>query len=103
MTQNPSDALNEELDLLVDGQLNDEERRRLLSRLDATPDGWRRCALSFVEAQMWQQDLGGIVPKRQADVADAQPAPPMGRRPARPRRVACRLVRLPFAVATREL
>lgn len=39
------------IDRLVDGELDPESRRELLLRLDAAPDGWRRCALAFLEAQ----------------------------------------------------
>jgi len=44
-------------DLLVDGELDSARQHELLSRLDATPDGWRRCALAFLEAQAWRSDL----------------------------------------------
>ena len=30
------------LDLLVDGELSDEQERAVIARLDETPDGWRR-------------------------------------------------------------
>jgi hypothetical protein len=45
------------IDLLVDGELEGAERRRLLERLDSTPDGWRRCATAFLEAQAWRQAI----------------------------------------------
>lgn len=45
------------LDLLVDNELSLAERRELLGRLDEQPDGWRRCALAFLEAQAWQTEL----------------------------------------------
>jgi hypothetical protein len=48
-------------DRLVDGELSADERRRLLESLDARPDGWRRCALAFLEAQSWRGDLGQLV------------------------------------------
>lgn len=48
------------LDLLVDGELADSQQRDLLEQLDRTPDGWRRCALAFLEAQSWTKDLQGI-------------------------------------------
>jgi hypothetical protein len=47
-------------DQLVDGELSDAERRRLLAVLDERPDGWRRCALAFLEAQSWRSDLGQL-------------------------------------------
>jgi len=40
-----------QIDRLVDGELSDTERRALLLRLESEPDGWRRCALAFLEAQ----------------------------------------------------
>jgi hypothetical protein len=47
-------------DRLVDDELNEEERRELLGRLDDESDGWRRCALAFLEAQCWKKVLGQI-------------------------------------------
>lgn len=41
------------IDRLVDGELDDNERQRLLARLELEPGGWRRCALAFLEAQEW--------------------------------------------------
>src|SRR5262249_8983396 len=46
------------IDLLVDGELGDFERQELLNRLDNTPEGWRRCALAFLESQTWRQAIG---------------------------------------------
>ena len=43
------------IDLLVDGALSDSDRRELLSSLDGSPGGWRRCALAFLEAQAWRE------------------------------------------------
>lgn len=45
----PEEALL--IDRLVDGELAGAARRELLLRLDAEPDGWRRCALAFLESQ----------------------------------------------------
>lgn len=47
-------------DRLVDDELNEDERRELLGRLDNESDGWRRCALAFLEAQCWKKVLGQI-------------------------------------------
>jgi hypothetical protein len=48
------------LDLLVDGELGDDERRELLAWCEREADGWRRCALVFLEAQDWSQVLGDL-------------------------------------------
>jgi hypothetical protein len=48
---NLADDANRWLDRLTDGELNPDEQRRLLAALETFPDGWRRCALTFVEAQ----------------------------------------------------
>jgi hypothetical protein len=45
------------LDLLVDGELDAARRRELLSWCRHDPEGWRRCALAFLEAQSWRQEL----------------------------------------------
>jgi hypothetical protein len=55
------------LDLLVDGELSEEDRRQLLTSLENEPGGWRRCALAFLESQCWKQSL---------DKLPVQPAPP---------------------------
>jgi hypothetical protein len=46
-----------QFDRLVDDELGEEERRKLLGRLDDEPGGWRRCALAFLESQCWKQAL----------------------------------------------
>jgi hypothetical protein len=48
------------LDRLVDGDLDDEKHRELLLHLENHPDGWRRCALAFLEAQQWEQELKSL-------------------------------------------
>ena len=44
------------LDRLVDGELDAVEQRQLLLLLESMPDGWRRCALAFLEAQAWEHE-----------------------------------------------
>lgn len=44
-------------DRLVDGELSAADRRSLLESLDSRPNGWRQCALAFLEAQSWQSEL----------------------------------------------
>src|SRR3954471_5698898 len=53
-TQSYEDSL---FDRLVDGELTQPERRRLLQALDEQPDGWRRCALAFLEAQSFREEI----------------------------------------------
>jgi len=57
-----------QLDSLVDGELPDQEYRRVLAHLDDEPGGWRRCALAFIEAQTLQRELGEL-----AELARPQP------------------------------
>ncbi len=46
------------LDRLVDGELSESDRSELLLQLEHEPEGWRRCALAFLEAQCWKQEFG---------------------------------------------
>lgn len=55
---NNDDAL---FDRLVDGELSADERRALLASLDDRADGWRRCALAFLEAQAWRGEMRRMV------------------------------------------
>lgn len=57
------------LDLLVDGELADDDRRELLAWCEREPDGWRRCALAFLEAQNWSQVLGNLTEPVRGPVA----------------------------------
>jgi hypothetical protein len=52
-------GIDRQIDRLVDGELPEAERRVLLARLDREreSDGWRRCALAFLEAQAWGEAL----------------------------------------------
>ena len=61
------------LDLLVDDELSEQRRRDLLASLDHTPDGWRRCALAFLEAQCLQRELGRISSSRPTEARLAKP------------------------------
>ncbi len=66
---------DEELDQLVDGELTDAEQRDLLQRLEHSPDGWRRCALAFLEAQAWQREFLRLAAgERQLDGGASRPA-----------------------------
>jgi len=52
---------DQRFDRLVDGELSPEEYNDLLGSLDQQPDGWRRCAFAFLEAQALRQELDGLV------------------------------------------
>ncbi|MBN2580389.1 MAG: hypothetical protein JXB10_15505 [Pirellulales bacterium] len=62
-------------DRLVDGELSESERRELLTALDREPEGWRRCALAFLEAQSWREGLGGLFRASQTAAAPAPRSP----------------------------
>src|SRR5947207_7577988 len=59
---NENKPLNEDvlLDRLVDGELAGSERSQLLESFDKRPEGWRRCALAFLEAQSWREEMGQV-------------------------------------------
>lgn len=58
--QNDALSANElrDLERLVDGELDLDGQRRLVRRLEVAEDGWRRCALAFLESQALGQELG---------------------------------------------
>jgi hypothetical protein len=49
-----------DLDRLVDGALSPAELRKALDRLALEPDGWKRCALAFLEAQCWRESFRAL-------------------------------------------
>lgn len=68
------------LNRLIDGELPAAEYRALVSSLDTVPDGWRRCALSFLESQALGVELGSL--RRALDESKA--AAPSAQPPSRP-------------------
>ncbi len=56
----PPEQLDAWMDLLVDGEVREPQRQALLSRLERLPDGWRRCALAFLESQAWREALDPV-------------------------------------------
>ncbi len=66
-------------DRLVDGELTEEERSALLTRLDDEPALWRRCALAFLEAQTWREAIGDVF----TDLAGSPASPAEDRSPSR--------------------
>jgi hypothetical protein len=71
--ENGSAEAEKWIDRLVDGELNDEQRREVLIKLDGQSDGWRRCALAFLEAQAWGREFRALTTAPARDVA-VQPA-----------------------------
>ncbi|MGO9114600.1 MAG: hypothetical protein ACLP9L_35740 [Thermoguttaceae bacterium] len=69
--------LEPHIDQLVDGELSEADRGALLLQLEREPDGWRRCALAFLEAQCWKAELSQIfapvAPGRVAPVSQVEP------------------------------
>ena len=70
--QTPDPSEERLLDLLVDGELGDAERRSLLLRFENQPNGWRRCALAFLEAQSWRD---AFRPVSASSAVGAKPEP----------------------------
>ena len=71
MNYEPNEDFQRQLELLIDDELGEKERGELLEFLDSEPDGWRRCALGFLEEQSFQSALG---PERIEDLTSA-PSP----------------------------
>ncbi len=63
-------------DRLVDGELSDAERQALLESLDERPREWRRCALAFLEAQSWREEMRRVAAKPQAALTVAKTVAP---------------------------
>jgi hypothetical protein len=49
--------LNDQLDRLVSGDLDEREREPLIAWLDEDPRRWRLCGLLFLESQSWSDAL----------------------------------------------
>lgn len=46
-----------QIERLADGELSPRDQAQLLTALDSTPDGWRRCALALLEARALGQSF----------------------------------------------
>lgn len=73
LNQFPNDDIL--FDRLVDGELSPDERRTLLASLDARPEGWRRCALAFLESQAWKSEMKSLAAKPAASIFTKIAAP----------------------------
>ena len=54
----------DDLDRLVAGELDEPSRQQLLAWCDREPLGWKRCALAFLEAQVWEQSFASLASRR---------------------------------------
>jgi hypothetical protein len=79
MTNTLSSEDDRLLDLLVDGELRDVDRRDLLLRFEREPDGWRRCALAFLEVQTWREALSPLAAPAQKKQEPISPPGRVGR------------------------
>ena len=64
---------------LVDGEATDEEREKIVYRLDETVDGWRYCALAFLEAQSFRAALRDYSDASEGVVSQNAPRPVLRR------------------------
>lgn len=62
-------------DALVDGGLPPNQIREAIKRLDREPDGWKRCALAFLEAQCWRESFPAIEDDLRGSPGDVTPTP----------------------------
>jgi hypothetical protein len=86
------------LDRLIDCELSEPERRALLLRLEAEQDGWRRCALAFLELQTWRQALAPLA-KPSPTVTRPEAIAPQARRRRLARRYGVRAAGLAASLA----
>ena len=68
--------LTHEIERLVDGELPEERRRKLLGELNRSNinPGWRQLALAYVEAQTMSEALRGLMESPAEEIAVKQPA-----------------------------
>jgi hypothetical protein len=48
------------IDQIVDGTLTPAELRAAIDSLERIPDGWKRCAAAFLEAQCWRESFRAL-------------------------------------------
>ncbi len=77
------------IDRIVDGEITPDELRAAVDRLERDPDGWKRCALAFLESQVLNESFRTLGQAQTNDVGG--PAIPL--RPASPRHTRYRWLR----------
>ncbi len=56
------------IDRIVDGTMTPAELRAAVLRLDRHADGWKQCAIAFLEAQCWRASFRALDPPAKNDV-----------------------------------
>ncbi len=69
---NNKNNLQEQIDLLVEGELNPTQQQELFLRLDSTDQGWKSCAISFMESQAIRSVIRGADLGLMVQTGDAQ-------------------------------
>jgi len=73
----PDEGFDMELDLLVDDELPETERARLLRTLDDAPQQWRNVAIRFLQRQVERGAIRQFVQQRPGDRSELNPAVPV--------------------------
>ena len=70
------------IDRMIDGEMSPQHLRVCIERLDSAPDGWRRCALAFLEAQSWGEAFRNMdeTPRDRSLVIAGSTKPPLAAR-----------------------
>jgi len=72
------------LDRLADGELSREEYAELLCSIEHEEEGWKKCALAFLESQALRTDLGVIIREPSQAPAAVSPAKSAVTAPSQP-------------------
>lgn len=72
------------LDRLVDGELSREQYAELLCSIEHEEEGWKKCALAFLESQALRTDLALIIQEPSQAPAAVSPAKPAFTTSSRP-------------------
>jgi len=80
--ENQGHPTDRELDRLVVGQMSQADQQALLRRLEEQPEGWRRCALAFLEAQCWKREMASLA-RAPMEVSHRGPGFPLAGQAAR--------------------
>ena len=68
------------IDRIVDGTLTPAELRGAIDLLEREPDGWKRCAMAFLEAQSWRESFRAFPEQARSALASRSLALPLSAR-----------------------